>query len=374
MNPQNTELAIYKSFDIDSTYRNRNQYQNPASFVIPINFSARTSNNSTSIDAVASAVPYSGSTISSPGNLFIGVGSTTTIIVLDSTESIIPNFYVNSFLEVSGEFRNILSYDSTTNRVVVDLPFSIAPVLGQVYYTRKSIPFFVGSIDSSSPPTNSTFSFDSTASIVSESYTNSIVRFTSGANQGLTSRITSYSGFTRIITVATPFPNSVVVGDTLELISVTRDNASTLFYVGNKNKAIYEVELSWLSMPIQTLTVGYGGTVVNYPYLYVKLYNDGNQLSSQVFYSNNPNSVNAIFKVPVNEYFGVEQQQFVTLKDSKSLQTISLNPDQDLRFEVCLPDGQVVKFVTPDNLSPSAPNPFVQINALFSLRKISNLS
>ncbi len=374
VNPMSANsVAVYKSLDIDSTYRNRNQYANPNSFVIPINFSGRTSSPATSIDPIVDSVPYTGSLSKTPGMLQIGVGSTTTTIILDPEETTIENFYVNSYLEVDAEFSIITSYDAFTQTAIVSPPFSVAPVLAQIYYTRKSRPFFVGTVDTSVNTTSSSFALDPSASTIVNQYQNSYLRFTSGQNINQTLRVDSYSGFSRIVTLSGFLPFSVLPGDAVELSAFSRDNASTLFSVGNTNKAIYECELKWLSVPNQVLNVGYGGTVANYPYLYVKLFNEGNQLSSQVLYSNNPSSSNVLFKVPVNEYFGIENGQFITLKDSKSLQTISLNPDQDMRFEVTLPTGEILQFATSDNLTPSAPNPFLQINALFTLRKISSL-
>ena len=96
---------------------------------------------------------------------------------------------------------------------------------------------------------------------------------------------------------------------------------------------------------------------------------EGRRLYNQPMFSNNPNSSLALFKVPINEYFG--DTSFVTLKDSKTRQIVRFETNQDVRFTVSLPDGTVLQYAEEESFSPLAPNPFLQINALFSVRKIT---
>lgn len=362
-------VPVYKYLDIDSTYRNRNNYPNPNNFVIPITYPGRDSSSSTAIDPIVDAIPFTAS-INSPGVNVTQVGSTTTNIVLGTGETNIDNFYVNAILEISGEFRTIASYNGTTLTAVVTTPFTSAPIAGTVYYTRKTQPFFVGTVDSTPAPTLNTFTLSSgSPSII----TNSYVRFTSGPNNNLIFLIASYNNTTNVVTLSSPMPNVPNVGDSLELDSFSRDNASTLVYSGTVNNtsqnAYYEIELCWLSVPNMILGVGYGGALDRYPYVYVSLYNEGRRLYNQPMFSNNPNSTLALFKVPINEYFG--DTSFLTLKDSKTKQVVRFETNSDIRFTITLPDGTIVEYSDPDTLSPLTPNPFTQVNALFALRKLT---
>ena len=364
-------VPVNKYLDIDSTYRNRKNYPNPNNFVIPITYPGRNSTASTAIDPIVDAIPYTGST-KAPGLNLTSSGSSTTSIVLDSAETNIDNFYINSILEIGGIFRTITSYDGTTFIATVSVAFPIAPLGGVVYYTRKNQPFFIGSVGAVPIPTSTTFSLVG-SSPINNIYSNSYVRFTSGVNNGLVFLISSYDGSTHQVTLASPMPNIPTAGDTLELDSFSRDNASTLVYSGVVNNsgqnAFYEIELCWLSVPNIILNVGYGGTLDRYPYIYVNLYNEGKRLANQVMFSNNPNSTLALFKVPINEYFG--DTSFITLKDSKSKQIVRFETNQDLRFTLTLPDGTIIKYGTDDTVSPLEPDPFTQVNALFSLRKLT---
>lgn len=367
-----SNIPVYKYLDIDSTYRNRNNYPNPNDFVIPITYPGRDSTAATSVDPVIDAIPYTGST-DPPGTNQTQVSASSTLITLDPQESSIDNYYVNSILEINSEFRTITSYNGTTKVATVSVAFSGVPGSGTVYYTRKTQPFFVGTVVASPVPTNQTFALNSSASSINGIYVNSYVRFTNGANSGLVFRVTAYNGATKLITVSTTIPTVPTAGTTVELDSFSRDNAATLLYSGGAGglsiqSSYYEIELLWLSVPNQVLGVGYGGTLDRYPYVYVRLYNEGNRLSNQVMFSNNPNSPLVMFKVPVDQYFG--NTSFITLTNAKTKQVVRFDQNSDIRFVVTLPDGTVVNFADTDNFSPLNPDPFLQVNALFAMRKM----
>ncbi|MDD4931463.1 MAG: hypothetical protein PHG66_04965 [Candidatus Colwellbacteria bacterium] len=365
-------VPVYKYLDIDSTYRNRNNYPNPNNFVIPITYPGRNSTAATAIDPIVDAIPFTASS-NPPGSNVTQAGSTTNSIVLGTGETTIDNFYVNTVLEIAGQFRTISSYVGSTHIAIVTVAFPGAPVAGTVYYTRKIQPFFVGTVAAVPAPTPSSFALAGGPSIINNIYSNSYVRFTSGVNSGLVFLISSYVGLTNVVTLSSTMPNVPGAGDTLELDSFSRDNASTLVYSGTVNNssqnAYYEIELCWLSVPNLILGVGYGGALDRYPYIYVSLYNEGRRLYNQPMFSNNPNSTLALFKVPVNEYFG--DTSFLTLKDAKSKQVVRFETNQDIRFTITLPDGTIVEYAEPDSLSPLEPNPFNQVNALFAFRKIT---
>ena len=51
-------------------------------------------------------------------------------------------------------------------------------------------------------------------------------------------------------------------------------------------------------------------------------------------------------------------------------QTIKFSPYDSLKFGIYLSNGEEFETVLQDTLSPYPPNPFVQVNALFVLKKI----
>lgn len=363
-----------RNMDIDSTYRNRNLYPNPNSFVIPINYPDRTNNSSSSKDPISLGIPYTGSTLPVGSN--VTGTSTINTVQLDTNEPAIDNYYINEILQLSqfpNNFYTITSYDGTLKIATVSPNFPSNPILGQVYYTRGAVPFFQGTVNTSViTPTTFTFALNSLASNDSNLYVNSYIYFSSGSNIGLSRLVSAYNGTTKVITLNSPLPFVPTNGNTIDLNSFTRDNASTLIYSNNINNTAgnnyYEIEINWLSVPNKLISTGYGGKLDAYPYIYVEFYNAGNQLANQVMYSNNPNSINALFKIPVNEYFG--DTYFLTLKDCKQKQTIQIRPDQDLIFNLKLPNGELIEFNEIDTLSPNSPNPLLQVNASIKIRKM----
>lgn len=367
-----TTKDIYKYIDLDSSYRNRVNYPNPNNFVVPISYPGRDSTAATAIDPIIDAIPYG-----LEGGV-TQVSNDTSHIKLDANESSINNYYVNSILQISPngsgtEYSKIIAYDGSTKIATLETALSVASVPGDAYYIRKTLPFFTGSVSNTITPTMTTISLNSAASSIDNIYTNSYLRVTTGANTGLVSRISNYSGSNRKVTLFTRMPNNFSVGDQIELLSYTRDNATSLLAsgsVGNGGQSsYYELELLWISVPLASLSVGYGGNILNYPYIYVQLYNEGKGQSNQSLISNNPNSASALFKVPIGQIDSTSN--FLTLSGQGIKQVVQYTPDQDLRFAITLPNGNILTYVQNDNFSPLSPNPIIQVNAVFGMRKIN---
>ena len=51
-------------------------------------------------------------------------------------------------------------------------------------------------------------------------------------------------------------------------------------------------------------------------------------------------------------------------------QTIKFKPNDTLLFSVTLPNGQQFDTIVDEKFSPSAPDPRIQISAMFGLRRI----
>jgi hypothetical protein len=294
-------------------------------------------------------------------------GSTTTSIVF-STGSNIVNYYVNNYLQLGSEYNIIISYNNTTLTATVNTPFNSAPAAGVTYYIRKDIPIFSSTLGAGS--TINSLNLGSAASSTNGHYMGYYIYFTSGSNIGSTALITSYSSNTKIATVK-PLLNTPSTGDAYDILQFTKDNYSPLLYwgtIGFNQPVCYSMELLYLLVPNQVLASGYGGTLAQYPYLYLKIYNEGNRASDHVMSSNNPNSPEVLFMIPLG--LNLKSESFFTLKDAKCIQVVKFKPDMALRFSLTLPNGDPIIFATPDNLSPLAPNPFLQISASIAIRRL----
>lgn len=203
-----SEDTAVKYLDVDSTYRNRNNYPNPYDFVVPYSFPNKGSTSLGFFDAVLDSSPYTGSPTLQPGELvtegtFSMVPSTTTAISLDLQDSPIDNFYINATLQLGDQFRTIISYNGTTKLCVVSLPFLIAPPAGTVYYIRKAQTYFNSevSIYRSDPIFGTTDQLNlltAAPSPTKDFYSGSYIRFTNGSHVGETALITNYDPFQSI--------------------------------------------------------------------------------------------------------------------------------------------------------------------------------
>ena len=203
-----------KYMDFDSTYRNRNQYPNPCDYGVPIYNSNKTSFFSSYyenfIDLIDDSTPISNSLKPYSENR-TGYSPDALHIQLDSSESNIPNFYINCTIEIDGDFRNVLYYDNITKQVTIDRPFVAIPPTGRPYIFRKFSNFFTANVTPVSityPPGQTTPIVNqitgttnkvNTLSILSSNITltkqlfqNSIIRFLNGTHKQQTSSVTSF--------------------------------------------------------------------------------------------------------------------------------------------------------------------------------------
>jgi hypothetical protein len=354
--------SVLKYVDIDSSYRNRNLYPNPADFVIPVSNGPNNALNAAQAQsAIANAYPIDIGTTQA--------GSTTTQIVLSATDSTINNFYIGKYLQIGTQFSVITAYDGATQTATVNQPFSVAPPAGTTYYVRAAIPMLSSNLIAGS--TQTVLNLGPSASTVNQIYQGAFIYFTSGPNQGDSALIVNYNGTTQQATLGSALPQVPGATDAYDILQYSSDSYSPLIYSGTLGfgqPVCYSIELIHLTVPNQTMASGYGGTLNNYPYLLLQFYNEGNKHADKVIYSNNPNEQTCLFKIPLG--LNLSHETFFTLKDCRMIQVAKHKLDQPLRFRLTLPDGSPIIFATADNVPPESVNPFVQISASFAFRRI----
>ena len=201
-------------------------------------------------------------------------------------------------------------------------------------------------------------------------YTNCYLRIFSGIASQSYGIIIGYTGSTKTAILKTPLSNIPITGDGYEILPYTKDNFSPLLYNGtNTNQVVcYEIELLHLVLPNVFILNGSAGKLDDYPYFYVKLYNMSSKPSATKMITNNPNSREAIFATPMD--LNLTSQSFFTLTATNPIQQMTFKPDDNLHFSVCLPNGEALQFRENDWFSPGAPNPFLQISAVFSIKRV----
>lgn len=190
-------------------------------------------------------------------------------------------------------------------------------------------------------------------------------------NQYINSPTQFYPSY-KVVPAITPLPGTVI-----NIVSFKNDNYTPLIYNGStvsQNETVaYEVSLVNLTLP--NISLISGSRAAYYPYLYVQLSNvtASSSSSKNVIYSNNPNSYNALFLVPITDITDPLRSPFIKLDAGSMVQTIKFKPNDCLRFSVFLPSGEEYLTVMSDYYSPSAPNVLVQIDALFGIKRLTGV-
>ncbi len=196
--------------------------------------------------------------------------------------------------------------------------------------------------------------------------------------------VQSYNKTTKTATINPPFsyttssgvtmPYSVGSIDTFELLQYNHDNYVPLDYpdstVTQQQPHCFTISLISLTLPNVVLKSGFGGKITSYPYVYVEFKNVTQGTSAYDFITNNPNiSRNVMFIAPMIYNYRPELAKFVVLDGHGMIQTLKFKPNDAFTFAVYLPNGEL--FLTEDDyMSPSEPNPFLQITACFGVTRI----
>lgn len=235
-------------------------------------------------------------------------------VTLPNGASKIPNYYVGSYIQALGTVREVIAYDHEKKEVT--LSSSIAGLVSGDPFAFRSI-------------------------------------FT-------------YSNFT----------STVTSGDSFEILYFSYDNLNPFVYTGSQisqqEMVCYEIELLNLSLPNKTLNVGVGSRIAFYPYVYVEIANVSGSSAGikNTIYSNNPNSSRMVFRATIDDVPNPVISSFVKIDGDGMVQTLKFKPNDNLRFSVRLPNGQIYETVDSENIGPSPPNPEIQISALFSIKRL----
>ena len=255
LNPENVTDISKKYMDFDSTYRNRNQYPNPCDYNVPV-YSANnayfTNYFQNYTDLIDDATPISNSLKHASDNV-TGYSADELHIQLDQAESDIPNFYINTTIEIDGDYRNVVYYDNITKVVTIDEPFVAIPPPGRPYifrkfknlYTANIIPIELTYLPGQTSPIVNKISGDKSVSqlsilssnfkITKELYLNSIIRFLNGPHKEKTSSIVEFQQIVPDQGWIQPYYGTTddSVQSSMELLSYYNSKGISFNYGGN---------------------------------------------------------------------------------------------------------------------------------------------
>lgn len=339
----------------------------------------------TSLDPLPAAIITAGAAAS--GTIYNPTDATNTVQpgVFIPTGSERENRYVNYCIEnvTRAQRRTITSYDSTTHIAYFENDPAATWTPTDDYVLRRICPNITGAFVAVASASTMTIAVGS--STEDNFYAGSFLRINGPLPVAPFSvlpppynesrRIVSYDAATNVVTVSPPFTTSPLVADSYEILYFTRDNYAPVNYSGSRvsqqQAVCYEIQLVNLILPNKILAVGKGGLVAFYPYVYVELRNT-NTGGSNLIYSNNPNSNKALFRCSIDDVNNPLISPFVDLDSNGMTQTVKFKPNDNFRFSVILPTGEVFQTVDADVLGPREPDPEVQISALFALKRLGN--
>ena len=351
--------------DISSLYRDRLLYPNVCDFVVRLNTNSAVT-SATAQDPVLLAFPYE-------TDLLQG-GSTFTQINLSVEASSIVDYYKNSYIEIFGFFRKIIAYDPSLKTVTVDVAFPAAYLALTPYTIRYELPQERDFTSAASPALNQIV-LHAGASSIDNFYKDKWV-FIAGATPPTSyiwRRVKSYNGTTKVATVSESFRTTIGAGQVYEILSFSSDNAQSLKYqgteVGTNNARCMQLNLVNLIVPNLPVANDYQGTLQNYPFVYVCVYSEYATTYNNSMVSSAPASNQALFKVPVTYLQGIS---YLTLGYAGMTPNINFRIDDTLRVKIFLPNGEILRFVTPTTTAyipgtPVPPNPVAQVQLLFEV-------
>lgn len=325
----------------------------------------------------------------------------------------VDDFYIGCTIRIStsatvgldGQIQTITAYTGVSRTAIVTPGFTGLPVAGDTYQiicpqTSRRIVKYVDYRDTAVGGTPTSIDFPASASDLTGFYNNLYIdipaaggirliqRYVVARNGAgtVTSRIATISPglapaagnpFTITSGVVNPaFPFSLFNSQSMCLLQFSRDNLNPFVYTGSlvsqQDVVCYEVELLNLVLPNAILSVAGGGLISFYPYVYVQLRNidaSGGGLKN-IIYSNNPHATNMLFRAAVDDVPNPINSTFIKIDGDGAVQTIKFKPNDNLRFSVHMANGEIYKTVLDEHFSPHMPNPFAQISALFSMKRV----
>lgn len=156
-----------------------------------------------------------------------------------------------------------------------------------------------------------------------------------------------------------PFSKEGVVGLNFTSTTLTQSQVSC-----------YEISLVNLIIPNLPLLIGPGPLTSALPYLFCELSNVSQGSNKSVLYSNNPYSSSVTFVCSISDVNNPIISKFLKISSDGTVQTIKFSPVDSLHFRIKLPDGSDFITSLTDYLVPVSPDPRVQINALFSIKRL----
>jgi len=135
----------------------------------------------------------------------------------------------------------------------------------------------------------------------------------------------------------------------------------------------HQISLISLILPNQTIRSSEGLLTSSYPFVFVELSNQTMPSGhpSALIYSNNPNSINALFICSISDVNNPDRTKFIKISSDGGNQIVKFSPYDNLKLRVSLPNGDTLTTEKTDYFVPNEADPRIQIEFLFQLTRLS---
>jgi hypothetical protein len=364
--------------DIDSSYRNRLQYPNVGDFEISMNTKGGNVDAFNAEDPVSLSFPYDTGLLGAATTTVTFFGITFIQFTLGASSRNQIDFYIGNYINfpyfaggvpATNFYLQILYYDTTTKRILCLAnpdPYGGGPypTLNEPYFIRYNLPNPL-SANVYSGLTNASASslqinLGPSASSVNNIYKGKflfIPPYGAGATTILPyltndtryayqfSVIDSYNGTTKIATLKNSLMTVPPAGTQYEILDFNYDNFRSLKYVGTEvfnNARCYDIVLTNIQVPtFLPLSNTNGGYITDYPYVWVALYSQTSNSYQQTVISSAPASRKALFKCAA---LATQPTKYFNLSPMIGEQTVPFRINDDLHFQILLPNGEPLSF------------------------------
>lgn len=417
-------------FEFVSTHRNRTLWSNPCTFEVPWSGSGQ-SNGLNAADPISNQTPitawtgqnisinatvvsqtsntvivsaaansfsqltnyYQGAELNVPpsfrinGSKFISQSGGLDYVQLDVTDSVVqagnavvvqvtavpntlyvpqgsdlPNAYVGKYLynETQTESVLITGYDAELHKVIAPIPGTWLAT--DNYSIRDQLPS--ASIGLGGGNTTTSVNLTGIGVVVSPG------DFIRVLSTGEIVKVISFDLTTQFAIVSPPLSAAFPAATTVELLTQTSDNYRTLSYagstIGQHEQVAYDINLVSASLP--NVVLKNGGYPVDYPFLYIELYDTNHPSQNNLFSNNHANK--SYFKVttPIGQ-LTKRNEKFTKFTGDLNHKTVRFRPTSNFRIVWRLPTGEIIQFEEQDTQSPQVPNEALQTSVLFNLRR-----
>ena len=121
-------------------------------------------------------------------------------------------------------------------------------------------------------------------------------------------------------------------------------------------------------MPNTLLLSRYSERISKNSYLYLELHNT-DVTPLYLTSSNNPNSKNSLFKIPIIDIAQVDENDYCKLYGDNVEHNINLDLKKDLKFKLYFDDNSSIDTKLNDTIPPLNPDSKLQVSAIFEIKK-----